>query len=77
MNYKKLQKKRIEDKKTTFLILFVLSAAVPPEVIDYVNTDLDIANYLSVIHYPHSSRQSILQGILPINQQLIKELVYD
>ena len=32
---------------------------------------------LSVIHYPHSSRQSILPGILPINQQLIKELVYD
>ena len=29
LNYKKLQKKRIEDKKTTFLILFVLSAGSP------------------------------------------------
>ncbi len=30
---------------------------------------LDTTNYLSVIHYPQANQQSILQGILPINQQ--------
>ena len=32
-----------------------------------ITTPLDTANHLSVIHYPHANRQSILQGMLPIN----------
>ncbi|WP_019505744.1 histidine phosphatase family protein [Pleurocapsa sp. PCC 7319] len=32
-----------------------------------IATPLEIANHLSVIHYPHGKRQSILQGVLPIN----------
>lgn len=36
-----------------------------------IKSSLDTSNYLSVIHYPHSNRQSILQGILPINHGLV------
>ena len=32
-----------------------------------ITTPLSTAKYLSVIHYPHANRQSILQGMLPIN----------
>lgn len=35
-----------------------------------IKSSLDTSNYLSVIHYPHANRQSILQGILPINRSL-------
>ncbi len=36
-----------------------------------ITTSLDTANHLSVIHYPHANRQSILQGMLPIDRHLV------
>ena len=39
-----------------------------------ISTNLDIANQLSVIHYPQANRQSILQALLPIDKQLVTKL---
>ncbi|MBE9045239.1 histidine phosphatase family protein [Pleurocapsales cyanobacterium LEGE 10410] len=36
---------------------------------------LETASYLSVLHYPHANRQSILQGILPIENQMAETVV--
>ncbi len=36
-----------------------------------VDPVLNLEGYLSVIHYPHSNCQSILQGIIPLEQQLV------
>lgn len=39
-----------------------------------ISNNLDIANQLSVIHYPQANRRSILQGLLPIDKQLVTKL---
>ncbi len=35
---------------------------------------IDAANHLTVIHYPQTNSHSILQGILPLNYQLVSQL---
>jgi phosphoserine phosphatase len=37
-------------------------------------TPLNTANHLAIIHYPYTSRHSILQGILPLDYQLVNQL---
>ena len=39
-----------------------------------ITTPLETTNHLSVIHYPQDNRQSIIQGLLPINQNLVTQL---
>jgi phosphoserine phosphatase len=39
-----------------------------------INTPLNTANHLAIIHYPYTDSKSILQGILPLNHQLVTKL---
>ena len=39
-----------------------------------ITIPLETTNHLSVIHYPQDNRQSIVQGLLPINQNLVTQL---
>ncbi|MGF1589403.1 MAG: histidine phosphatase family protein [Pleurocapsa sp.] len=39
-----------------------------------VDPVVNLAGYLSVIHYPHANCQSILQGVIPLEQQFISQL---
>lgn len=38
-----------------------------------IKTSVKIQNCLSVIHFPHTNRQSILQGLFPIDRQLVTQ----
>ena len=74
--FTKQKSNNISDKASLVTGLIIASDKLISQILQKtLNTiaPLDTANNLAVVHYPSANRQSIIQGILPINQQLVSQ----